>query len=181
MPSIFVWKSAEPNNSKVTVRYFSGSNWFLEDNDGVTRSFLLQDQEVVTDSALSDNVIVFNAKEMKNDWVGTELLEVTQLPYKLIKTDSFGTLDMIGDWFRFISNERVSVNTINEWITRKQIGLTNSLDFNNFLIKLDNASDTNTTNHIATVHSTYKRHNNYHQKFNKNYRHSKPYRGPKLQ
>jgi hypothetical protein len=176
MPSIFVWKSAESNNSKVTVRYFSGSNWFLEDNDGVARSFLLQDQEVITDSTLSDTIIVFNAKEMKKDWVGTELLEVTQLPYKLIKTDSFGTLDMIGDWFRFISDKPVSTITISEWIVSKPTNATSRLDFNNFLIKLDNIH----TN-VKSTHNVYKNSNRHHQKFHKNQKQFVPYRGSKSQ
>jgi hypothetical protein len=89
--------------SKTLVRFYSGGNWFLEDNETVSRSFLFDDQEVITGSVLSDTVILFSAKEMKKDWVGTELLEVTQLPYKLIKSDDFGTLEMIGNWFRFIN------------------------------------------------------------------------------
>ena len=175
MPSIFVWKSAEPNNSKATVRYFSGSNWFLEDNDGVARSFLLQDQEVVTDSTLSDTVIVFNAKEMKKDWVGTELLEVTQLPYKLIKRDNFGTLDMIGDWCRFISDKPVSATTINDWIVSKpsDTPAPSQLDFNNFLIKFDNIKPTDVSSHIA-----YRKHNKGHHK---NQKRSLSYRGSKSQ
>jgi hypothetical protein len=174
MPSIFVWKSAESNNSKATVRYFSGSNWFLEDNDSISRSFLLEDQEVIANSTLSDTVIVFNAKEMKKDWVGTELLEVTQLPYKLIKTDNFGTLDMIGDWFRFISDKTVSVVAISEWITSKPTNTTVQLDFNNFLIKLDNIN-INTT-HTSNV---YRKPNSNRQKFHRNQKHPSSYKGSK--
>lgn len=171
MPSIFVWKSAEPNNSKATVRYFSGANWFLEDNDGVARSFLLQEQEVVVDSALSDNIIVFNAKEMKKDWVGTELLEVTQLPYKLIKSDNFGTLDMIGDWYRFISDKPVSASAISDWIASKTPDTPAQLDFNSFLIKFGN------TNTAKPKHNTYRKPN----KFHTNSKHFVHHRGSKSQ
>lgn len=157
MQSIFVWKSAEPNNSKETIRYFSGSNWFLEDNDGVARSFLLQDQKVVTDSTLSDTIIIFNAKEMKKDWVGTELLEVTQLPYKLIKRDNFGILDMIGNWYRFISDKPVSASAISEWIASNTPEPSTKLDFNNFLIKFHN------TNTVKPKHNTYRKHNKFHK------------------
>jgi hypothetical protein len=141
MPSIFVWKSVEQNTSKDSVRYYSGSNWFLEDVDGVSRSFLLQDQEVVLDSVLGDKVIIFDAKEMNKDWVGTELLEVTQLPYKHIKSDELGSLVMIGDWFRFTLNKgRMTVEELHRWITEDQSSKKEALDYNNFLIKYDNTA-----------------------------------------
>jgi hypothetical protein len=139
MPSIFIWKSAEQNTSKTLVRFYSGGNWFLEDNESVSRSFLFDGQEMITGSALSDTVILFSAKEMKKDWVGTEILEVTQLPYKLIKSDDFGTLEMIGDWFRFISNTDTDTDTvekIHEWMTAVPTQKS-GLDFNTFLIKYD--------------------------------------------
>jgi hypothetical protein len=137
MSSIFIWKSAEKNNSKTLVRFYSGGNWFLQENETVSRSFLFDDQEVITGSTLSDTVILFTAKEMRKDWVGTELLEVTQLPYKLIKSDDFGTLEMVGDWLQFISNSNaVTVEKIYEWMQLVP-EMRSGLDFNTFLIKYD--------------------------------------------
>lgn len=163
MPSIFIWKSVEPNISKATIRYYSGSNWFLEDNDGISQSFQFDSQEVICGSRLCDNVILFSAKEMKKDWVGTELLEVTQLPYKMIKSDEFGKLDMIGDWFRFISNsDTVNVEQIHDWMIQQQDKKRYTLDFDNFLIKYDTACNmSNTLSH--NTNNKYKKHQKYHK------------------
>ena len=124
MPSIFIWKSNETNTSKKQVRYYSGSNWFLEDNDFSSKSYMLTDQAVINDN---DNaVITFQAKKMPQDWVGSELLEVTQVPYTQIKSDNYGTLEQVGEWMRFISVGEFDSETlesefvqIKAWITKK--------------------------------------------------------------
>lgn len=170
MPSIFIWKSKEINKSKDIIRYYSGSNWFLEENDeGMTRSFVMYDQNVILDSVLDDNVIVFTAKEMKKDWVGSELLEVTQLPYTIIKSDNFGTLEMIGNWYRFITNnETITINQINNWITYKKTD--SILNFNSFLIKYDSNVNISSKNIYNTMQKSYKyihKNNKYSKKYNK--------------
>ena len=100
MPSIFIWKATEPTTSKKQIRYYSGSNWFLEDNDYSSKSYMFLDQIVLTE--FDNSVITYRAKRMPNDWVGSELLEVTQVPYEHIKSDGYGTLERIGNWMRFI-------------------------------------------------------------------------------
>jgi hypothetical protein len=158
MPSIFVWNSVEPNTSKDSVRYYSGSNWFLEDIDGVSRSFLLQGQDVILDSVLGDKVIIFDSKEMNKDWVGTELLEVTQLPYKHIKSDDVGSLVMIGDWFRFTLNKgHMTIEELHKWVTDDKVFKKESLDYNNFLIKYNNNIHLKPTTHFRKkTHMSYK-------------------------
>lgn len=171
MPSIFIWKSVEPNTSKATIRYYSGSNWFLEDNEGVSQSFMFDSQEVISGSRLCDNVILFGAKEMKKDWVGTELLEVTQLPYKMIKSDEFGKLDMIGDWCRFISNsDTVNVEHIYDWTVQHQDKKRQTLDFDNFLIKYDTINTTLTYN-TSKKYINHQKHNK-HTNFRRDTNHS---------
>lgn len=111
MPSIFIWKSSKPNTSKKTIRIYSGSNWMLEDNDYSSKSYKFIDQIVIP--GFNDSVITFNVKNMPQDWIGTELLEVTQVHYELIKTDNYGTLEQIGEWMRFTSTSEIDYNKNN--------------------------------------------------------------------
>jgi hypothetical protein len=108
MPSIFIWKSSKPNTSKKTIRIYSGSNWMLEDNDYSSKSYKFIDQIVIP--GFNDSVITFNTKSMPQDWIGTELLEVTQVAYELIKTDNYGTLEQLGNWMRFTSSSEIEFN-----------------------------------------------------------------------
>lgn len=108
MPSIFIWKSDKQVSSKKTIRVYSGSNWALEDNDYSSKSYKLIEQIVIP--GFNDSVITFNIKNMPQDWIGTELLEVTQVPYELIKNDNYGTLEQIGNWMRFTSSSEIDFN-----------------------------------------------------------------------
>lgn len=105
MPSIFIWKATEPNTSKKTIRYYSGSNWALEDNDFSSKSHMFLEQIVIP--GFNDSVITYRAKVMPQDWVGSELLEVSQVPYEQIKSDNYGTLEKIGNWMRFTSKQEM--------------------------------------------------------------------------
>jgi len=120
MPSIFIWKSDIPNTSKKYIRFYSGSNWFLEDKDYTSNSYMYLQQIVIPE--YDDSVITFHAKKMSTDWVGAELLEVNQIPYQLIKSDHYGTLEHIGSWLRFISSHELPIDKtefekIKTWIS----------------------------------------------------------------
>ena len=121
MPSIFIWKADSPNTSKKTIRFYSGSNWVLEDNDYSSKSYIYLDQIVISES--DNSVITFRSKDMPQDWVGTELLEVTNVPYEVVKTDGYGILEKIGDWMRFTSKNEINFeeeNLKNEFINIKK-------------------------------------------------------------
>lgn len=109
MPSIFIWKSTTPNTSHKQIKYYTGSNWFLEDNESSSKSYMYLEQMVIT--GFDDSVITFNVKLMPQDWVGSELLEVTNIPYQHIKSDTYGTLEKVGVWMRFTSNNDVQFNS----------------------------------------------------------------------
>ena len=126
MPSIFVWKANEPNTSKKQIRYYSGSNWILEDNNYSSKSYMFLDQIVIP--GFNDSVITFHSKLMPQDWVGSELLEVSNIPYEQIKSDNYGTLEKIGDWMRFTSRNETEFDSeslknelvyIKKWMTEK--------------------------------------------------------------
>lgn len=108
MPSIFIWKSDEPNTSTKTIRYYSGSNWVLEDNDYSSKSYIYLEQIVISES--DNSVITFHIKDMPQDWVGSDLLEVSYIPYEMIKSDKYGTLEKIGDWMRFTTIDEIKFN-----------------------------------------------------------------------
>jgi hypothetical protein len=124
MPSIFVWKADEPNISKKQIKYYSGSNWILEDNDHSSKSYMFLDQIVIP--GFNDSVITFHIKLMPQDWTGSELLEVTNVPYEQIKSDNYGTLEKVGDWMRFTTKNEIEFDSeslqtellrIKKWMT----------------------------------------------------------------
>ncbi len=137
MPSIFIWKSDKPNISNKNIKIYSGSNWVLEENDYSSKSYSYLEQIVISES--DNSVITFHSKDMPQDWVGSELLEVNNLPYELIKSDNFGKLEHIGSWMRFTSNNEIEFNinnlkkeyqSIQNWIhiknsqvTQKQVNI----------------------------------------------------------
>jgi hypothetical protein len=163
MPSIFIWKADAPNTSKKTIRYYSGSNWVLEENDYSSKSYIYLEQIVISES--DNSVITFNSKDMHQDWVGTELLEVTNVPYEMVKSDAYGTLEKVGDWMRFTlkneiefkeNNLKSELLKIKKWMnnktqpTKKQEKQHHNqldhnkikLDFQEFLIKYNVPSPT---------------------------------------
>jgi hypothetical protein len=166
MPSIFIWKASEPCTSKRQLRYYSGSNWFLEDNDYSSKSYVFLDQIVL--SEFDNSVITYHAKRMPQDWVGTELLEVIQVPYEHIKSDNYGTLEHIGNWMRFTSKGEFEYdeeslarefNTIKRWMTlRRETCVTNELPPSNN----NHRKQTNPSNNHTHMHHK------------KNYNHGRP-------
>ena len=86
---------------------YSGSNWVLEENEycSNSKSYMYLDQIVISES--NDLLITFHTKNMPADWVGSELLEVSYVPYEMIKSDTVGTLEMIGEWMRFTKNDEI--------------------------------------------------------------------------
>lgn len=127
MPSIFIWKSETPNTSKKQIRYYSGSNWALEDYDFTSKSYMLLDQIVIP--GFNNSVITHRAKLMPQDWTGSDLLEVSVVPYEHIKSDNYGTLERIGCWMRFTSKNEIEfdedslkseIKQIEKWMLEKK-------------------------------------------------------------
>lgn len=127
MPSIFIWKSDVPNISKKTIRFYSGSNWILEESDS-SRSYMYLEQIVFSEPDTS--VIAFHSKDMPRDWIGSDLLEVINVPYEIVKSDNYGILEKIGDWMRFTSNNEIhfeekilktEFSNIKKWINQQNI------------------------------------------------------------
>ena len=126
MPSIFIWKSDVNNTSKENIRIYSGSNWMLEENKSYHNSYIYLDQIVISES--NELLIAYHTKKMPYDWVGSKLLEMNYVPYQHIKSDNYGTLEMVGDWMRFTSNNETDfdatyikreINNIKAWIHQK--------------------------------------------------------------
>lgn len=95
MSSIFIWKSDRPVPKK-TICIYSGSNWVLEEG--------LRSYKYIGQTSFG-NVIMFRIENMPTNWVGSDLLEMNQVPYELMKHDNNGIFEQLGEWFRFISNE----------------------------------------------------------------------------
>jgi hypothetical protein len=97
MPSIFIWKAATPLPAS-SILYYSGANWFLEEHVTHSHSYQYENQMM-----LSNNVIAYQATKMPRDWVGSEILEMITIGYQLIREDSNGVLEQIGEWMRYRS------------------------------------------------------------------------------
>ncbi len=156
MPSIFIWKSDVPNTSKNIIRCYLGANWVLEDNDnGESKSYQLTQQYGFDNNNIS--VLVNNAKLMPNDWIGSELLEVIQCPYQLIKSDNYAKYELIGNW-----NRVTLYNTLDLFDFKCEIEITNILIWINQIKYVKK-------HHII---NSYTKNNTNDKNINNNYKHS---------
>lgn len=110
MESIFIWKADKPCGSNSSMKYFMGSNWVLEDNQVSQKSYKIIEQLSIKNSSLSDTILINNISIMPNNWVGSELLEVFSVPYKIIKSDEYGTFEQFGEWNRFTLHKNINFN-----------------------------------------------------------------------
>lgn len=164
MPSIFIWKSTTSNTSKKMIRIYSGSNWVLEENDNCSnsKSYMYLDQIVISKS--DDLLITFHTKNMPQDWVGSDLLEVSYVPYEMIKSDTIGTLEMIGDWMRFTKNAEIEYNL--ESLKAEHINIQKWI---NHITNPNTNTNTNTHTHTHTHTNTNKIHNSKYHKSKANH------------
>ena len=96
MPSIFVWKATNPISSS-SIRYYSGSNWFLEEHPSHSLSYLYCQQQTLSQG------MAFDAQCMPQNWVGSEIMEIMEVPYQRIREDADGVLEQLGGWMRYRS------------------------------------------------------------------------------
>jgi hypothetical protein len=95
MPSIFVWKADAPIKQHTFVRCFIGENWYMEEHEAGSNSIQYHQQ-----CQLPNDILVWDACSMPNDWIGSTLLDIVTLPYHLIKKDAYATLEQVGMWMR---------------------------------------------------------------------------------
>lgn len=145
MPSIFVWAATEPlktsetSDTSDTLRYYSGSNWFLEERlDGISASYMYLDQYVL--SHIDNEVLVYHAAAMPNNWVGSEVLDICNIPYSVIKEDSYGKLEQLGMWMRCTVPGTISqfaseneYKTIMKWKTTVHSTVSNRIPYNKMI------------------------------------------------
>jgi len=106
MPSIFIWKSDECNESSEKIHCIMGSDWMLEEVGCIKRSYRWIDQEMLR--IQGREILVFDAKEMPFDWVGSEIMEMVDVPYRLLLEEKGIMMEHIGTWIRFtLENEMV--------------------------------------------------------------------------
>jgi len=120
MPSIFIWKSVTPILSQKTIRYYSGADWFLEESTK-TSSYMYLNQSIIKDTI--GDIIVYNVCAMPENWIGSELLEVSDIPYHLVKEDHYGKLEQLGVWMRFTlyNDDSITFMDIMKWLTTESI------------------------------------------------------------
>ena len=121
MPSLFIWKATSPLTTSISLTYYSGSNWFLEEHSTYSKSAMYLNQQT-----LSDYVWMYDIKWMPTNWVGSHLLENVSIPYALLKEDILGRLEQWGDWMRFttyreVDDKEAEWKRIQQWITEKSV------------------------------------------------------------
>jgi hypothetical protein len=114
MPSIFIWKSEKQITLKNTMRLYNGLHWILEENSNTSKSYKLLEQTVIC----GDSVIIFNIKYMPQDWIGNEVLEVTQMPYELIKIDNSVLTEKCLQYDQFPTDEILANDIITHVISK---------------------------------------------------------------
>ena len=67
----------------------------------MTSSYMYTNQMIET--VHGKKVLIYHVVQMPANWVGSDCLEIIQIPYKLHKKDEYGQLDQLGSWMRFIS------------------------------------------------------------------------------
>jgi hypothetical protein len=84
----------------------------MQENGNTTIGYEYQQQTALP------GVLTWKAKRMAQDCLGADLLEVLTIPYRLVKEDSYATLEQVGSWMRCIlkKDTEYDVNTLkNEW------------------------------------------------------------------
>jgi hypothetical protein len=106
MLSIFIWKTTSSASTAKKIKICTGSNWFLQETPDSQNSYKYIAQEVI--EVDSKQIMVQHVKEMPNDWVGSDVLEMIELPYEEIKNDEYGSLIKIGSWFRLTLKKMIN-------------------------------------------------------------------------
>jgi len=81
--------------SSSSIRYYSGSNWFLEEHSSHSFSYLYCQQQTLSQG------MVFDVQCMPQNWVGSEIMEIMEVPYQQIREDENGVLEQLGGWMRY--------------------------------------------------------------------------------
>lgn len=101
---VFIWKSDLPSfcaaqkpTLPASIRILLGADWWLEEQDGVSKSYEIVSQEVVPNEP---RVLFQSVKKMPTDWVGAELFEMKEVQYYCIKKSSTIIWEQVGQWQR---------------------------------------------------------------------------------
>jgi hypothetical protein len=127
MSTVFIWKASVANNADSYLKYVMGPNWILEDYpDSSTKSYKIVSQTSLIDSVDNADIAVFNIAPYSDNWCGGNILEIINVPYKLLKVDKYGIYEQLGEWNRVTLNKLVDsqflgkeYNNIKNWILRK--------------------------------------------------------------
>ena len=96
----------------------------MQENGNTTIGYEYQQQ-----TALS-GVLIWKARKLSPDQLGTDILEVLTIPYRLVKEDSYATLEQVGSWMRCILKKETeyNINTLQyEWTAIQKWYSTTSL------------------------------------------------------
>ena len=130
MSSIFIWKSLTPVLSQKTIRQYTGSNWFLEENGYDIISHMYIKQDMLYDDTYGA-ILIFNTVVMPCNWIGSEILEIVDVPYTLIKEDNYGKLEQLGEWTRCIIYKDCmhhnEFKNVLQWIQNESNAIQNTL------------------------------------------------------
>ena len=78
------------------IRYYRGTDWFLEEHDDVSYSYQLLSQEQ------GQGYLYYSVKKMETDWIGSDLLNELDVPYTLYQESNGWQWEKVGVWYRCI-------------------------------------------------------------------------------
>lgn len=110
--------------STSSIRYYSGSNWFLEEHPSHSVSYLYCQQQTLSQGMVFDSIC------MPQNWVGSEIMEIMEVPYQRIREDADGVLEQLGGWMRYRSKREIpfELDTLEREFQRIMSSLDKPLD-----------------------------------------------------
>ena len=92
----------------------------MQENGNTTIGYEYQQQIMLS------GVLAWKAIKLSPDQLGTDLLEILTVPYRLVKEDSYATLEQVGSWMRCILKKDTEYSmdtlqnelyTVQKWIS----------------------------------------------------------------
>jgi hypothetical protein len=125
LSSIFIWKAddgAREFSPSSMITCYRGADWFLEDIDSMSHSYQYLSQEQ------GHEYLYFSVKKMPEDWIGEDLLESVEIPYRKLRQNDGWLWEQLGQWYRCIAIDTgKSIDEqwvdVNRWINTGDVPL----------------------------------------------------------
>lgn len=97
---VYIWRVtgiSDLPEANSTMQMVRGHTWW---NERVGQTHATYD--IMDGYQIDDTHAIYLVENRPGDWTGDGYLETVELPYRMIRRDSRGVLERVGEWFRFI-------------------------------------------------------------------------------